>query len=181
MPVRVRDEVFGNLYLADRTDGDFSAEDEELVTALAATAGVAIENARLYEEARPAGVAPGLDRRSPAAAAADPGTTALAGADRRRRVGELAEADLVTVVAARTTPATSCGSRWRSALGADELIGSRRCPVDGTLSGSVLAAGSRRVEDESDARPRAPGAPADLGARTGDGRAAAGSEGCTAC
>jgi signal transduction histidine kinase len=53
VPIRSRDSVFGNLYLADRIDGGpFTAEDEELVLALAATAGIAIENARLYEESR---------------------------------------------------------------------------------------------------------------------------------
>jgi signal transduction histidine kinase len=53
VPVRSRGVVFGNLYLTDRADGrPFSAEDEELVLALAATAGIAIENARLYEDAR---------------------------------------------------------------------------------------------------------------------------------
>ena len=53
VPIRSRDSVFGNLYLTDRIDGGpFTAEDEELVLALAATAGIAIENARLYEESR---------------------------------------------------------------------------------------------------------------------------------
>jgi signal transduction histidine kinase len=53
VPIRSRDAVFGNLYLTDRVDGGpFTAEDEELVLALAATAGVAIENARLYDESR---------------------------------------------------------------------------------------------------------------------------------
>jgi len=53
VPIRSRDAVFGNLYLTDRIDGGtFTAEDEELVLALAATAGVAIENARLYGESR---------------------------------------------------------------------------------------------------------------------------------
>ena len=53
VPIRSRAAVFGNLYLTDRTDGGpFSAEDAELVLALAATAGIAIENARLYEESR---------------------------------------------------------------------------------------------------------------------------------
>lgn len=52
VPVRIRDRVFGNLYLTEkRGGGDFTAEDEEIVVALAAAAGVAIENARLYEEA----------------------------------------------------------------------------------------------------------------------------------
>jgi signal transduction histidine kinase len=53
VPIRSRDEVFGNLYLTDRADGGpFTAQDEESVLALAATAGIAIENARLYEESR---------------------------------------------------------------------------------------------------------------------------------
>jgi GAF domain-containing protein len=53
VPVRSRGQVYGNLYLADRFDGeDFSADDEDLVVALAASAGIAIENARLYEESR---------------------------------------------------------------------------------------------------------------------------------
>ncbi len=50
VPVRVRGQVFGNLYLTDKRDADgFSTADERIVTALAAAAGVAIENARLYE------------------------------------------------------------------------------------------------------------------------------------
>jgi signal transduction histidine kinase len=52
VPVRVRDEVYGNLYLSNQKSGRFSAEDEQLVTALAATAGIAIENARLFSETR---------------------------------------------------------------------------------------------------------------------------------
>jgi len=51
VPVRVREEVFGNLYLTEKTDGqDFTAEDEDLAVALASAAGVAIQNARLYED-----------------------------------------------------------------------------------------------------------------------------------
>jgi len=51
VPIRIREEVYGNLYLTDKKDGrPFTAEDEELVTALAITAGVAIENARLFED-----------------------------------------------------------------------------------------------------------------------------------
>ncbi|KRE80421.1 sensor histidine kinase [Arthrobacter sp. Soil762] len=53
VPIRVRDVVFGNLYLTEKDGGgDFTPEDEDLAVALAAAAGVAIENARLYEEAR---------------------------------------------------------------------------------------------------------------------------------
>jgi signal transduction histidine kinase len=50
VPILLRNEVFGNLYLTDKADGEvFTDVDEELVVALAAAAGVAIENARLHE------------------------------------------------------------------------------------------------------------------------------------
>src|SRR4051812_36680110 len=49
VPIRVRDEVFGNLYLTDKTTAEvFTDVDEELVVGLAAAAGVAIDNARLH-------------------------------------------------------------------------------------------------------------------------------------
>ncbi|MET7830265.1 GAF domain-containing protein [Streptomyces sp. NPDC005386] len=52
VPIRVGDEVFGNLYLADRSGGPFTSEDEQVVRLLATQAGIAIANARLYETAR---------------------------------------------------------------------------------------------------------------------------------
>ncbi|MEU8923493.1 GAF domain-containing protein [Kitasatospora sp. NPDC048545] len=53
VPIRVREEVFGNLYLTEKKGGGaFTPEDEQVVHALAAAAGVAIENSRLYEEGR---------------------------------------------------------------------------------------------------------------------------------
>ena len=52
VPVRVRGEVYGGLYLSGHDDGQVSVEDEELLFALAATAGVAIANARLFDEAQ---------------------------------------------------------------------------------------------------------------------------------
>ncbi len=52
-PVRVRDEVFGNLYMTEKiVGGDFTADDEVVLEALAAAAGVAVENARLFERSR---------------------------------------------------------------------------------------------------------------------------------
>jgi len=52
-PVRVRDEVFGNLYLTEkRGELEFNDDDVVVLEALAAAAGVAIENARLFEQAR---------------------------------------------------------------------------------------------------------------------------------
>jgi two-component system, NarL family, sensor histidine kinase DevS len=49
-PVLVRGEAWGNLYLTEKEGGaEFDEIDEQLVIVLAAWAGVAIENARLYE------------------------------------------------------------------------------------------------------------------------------------
>jgi signal transduction histidine kinase len=51
VPVRVRGEVFGNLYLTEKRSGaNFTADDERTVMALAAAAAVAIENTRLHEK-----------------------------------------------------------------------------------------------------------------------------------
>jgi signal transduction histidine kinase len=53
VPIRVRGEVFGNLYLTEKRGGGvFDEEDEAVVLALAAAAGVAIDNARHYDAAR---------------------------------------------------------------------------------------------------------------------------------
>jgi GAF domain-containing protein len=50
VPIRVRDEVFGNLYLTEKVTGEpFDDDDQTVVLALASAAGVAIENARLYD------------------------------------------------------------------------------------------------------------------------------------
>ncbi|WP_330342135.1 sensor histidine kinase [Streptomyces sp. NBC_00557] len=51
-PVRVRDQIFGNLYLTNKKSGaEFDSDDEAVLRTLAAAAGVAIDNARLYEDA----------------------------------------------------------------------------------------------------------------------------------
>jgi two-component system, NarL family, sensor histidine kinase DevS len=77
VPVRIRDEVFGNLYLTEKTNGQpFSEDDEVLVKALAAAAGIAIENARLYEQSRA--------RQSWIEATRDIATELLSGADPAR-------------------------------------------------------------------------------------------------
>src|SRR4029079_19066846 len=73
-PVRIRDEVFGNLYLTEKAGGQpFSEDDEVLVQALAAAAGIAIDNARLYEQSK--------IRQSWIEATRDIGTELLSGTD----------------------------------------------------------------------------------------------------
>ncbi|MCU1450326.1 MAG: putative signal transduction histidine kinase, partial [Acidimicrobiales bacterium] len=51
VPVRVRDQVYGNLYLTEKIGGGaFTEEDEEAVSGLAVAAGIAIDNARLHTQ-----------------------------------------------------------------------------------------------------------------------------------
>ncbi len=53
VPIRIRDEIFGNLYLTEKAGGQpFSDNDQVLVEALAAAAGIAIDNARIYQQAQ---------------------------------------------------------------------------------------------------------------------------------
>jgi signal transduction histidine kinase len=53
VPIRARGEVFGRLYLTQKNNGQgFTEDDEAVVQALAGAAGIAVDNARLYEEAR---------------------------------------------------------------------------------------------------------------------------------
>lgn len=52
-PIRVRDEVFGNIYLTEKRGGRaFDADDEAVLTTLSMAAGVAIDNARLYRDSQ---------------------------------------------------------------------------------------------------------------------------------
>jgi signal transduction histidine kinase len=63
VPVRVRNDVYGNLYMTDKIGGGgFTDEDEALVEALALAAGVAIENTRLHDRIRVMSVADDRDR-----------------------------------------------------------------------------------------------------------------------
>ncbi len=49
VPILLHDQVFGNLYLTEKAEDVFTDVDEELAVALAAAAGLAIENARLHQ------------------------------------------------------------------------------------------------------------------------------------
>ena len=96
VPVRVRNEIYGNLYLSNQSTGSFSAEDQDLLAALAATAGIAIDNARLFDLA---------ERRQRWSAASAEVVSALVSTELEGSLGlvadrvvELADADLVCVL-----------------------------------------------------------------------------------
>jgi len=150
VPIRIRDEVFGNLYLSESTKGEFSAEDEELTLALAATAAVAIENARLYESATSRGEwlqAVAAITRGVLSTEPDAGESLELIARTSLRI---ARADLVTVVLPggpeELVIEVAVGT------GADGLAGTR-VPITGTLSGQVFSTGTPLRQSIQEAGP----------------------------
>ncbi len=146
VPVRVRDEVFGNLYLTEKQGGgDFTEDDEAVLVALGAAAGVAIENARLYEAAR--------RQQRWMQANAEVATSLLSGADPdevlavvTRQVRELSNADLV-VLALPEQDTRRLTIRFADGDGADSARG-LVLPAERSLSGYVLSSGEPlAVED----------------------------------
>jgi signal transduction histidine kinase len=145
VPVRVRDEVFGNLYLTEKRDGrPFTPTDRDFVSALAVAAGVAIENARLYEvQQRRERWLDAIAEINRVLLAGRPveqvleltGTYAasLAQADHARVL--LAEDDRLRVVAA-------------SGQAAGAVVGSM-LPIAGTVAGDVLTSGSGVIIDDA--------------------------------
>ena len=139
VPVRVRDEVFGNLYLTGkRGGGEFTEDDEAVLVALGAAAGVAVENARLYDAAR--------RQQRWIQASAEVTTRLLSGAEPRevladiaRQARELSGADLAVLAlpdeeGRRLTIAYADGDGAEATRG---LV----LPAGESLSGRVLTTG----------------------------------------
>jgi signal transduction histidine kinase len=144
-PVRVRDEIYGNLYLTEQASGSFSSEDRELLTSLAATAGIAIDNARLLDETR---------RRQRWSSASAEIVAVLIAEDAAaslgflvERVAELADADLVAVV----LPANDGNLIVETARGANanELAG-LVFPRAGSMAGRALESGQPILVDRNE-------------------------------
>ncbi|WP_313673629.1 GAF domain-containing protein [Mycolicibacterium sp.] len=138
VPVRIRDEIYGNLYLTEKANGEpFTDDDEVLVEALAAAAGIAIDNARLYRQAQ--------SRRAWIESTRDVATQLLAGdepTDVLRRVAvevlTLAEADGAFVAVSSDT---ELGSDGVDELMVVEAVGAARIPATGpviNVANSVL-------------------------------------------
>jgi signal transduction histidine kinase len=144
VPVQVRDKIFGNLYLTEPAAGEFSADDEQVVVALAATAGVAIDNARLFEQSE--------RRQRWLQASAEITRQLLAGegddplALIARLAREIADADLVSVVLPSSDPdrllvEVAAGGH------ADELVG-LTYPRAHTLAGFAIERGEPVLLDD---------------------------------
>jgi signal transduction histidine kinase len=152
VPVRVGEQVFGNLFLTEkRGGGQFTKDDQAVLTALGAAAGVAIENARLYDEAQ--------RQHRWLRASGEVTISLLSGTEPRHvlsavtaKVHELSGADLVIVGlpeedGRRITIAAAEGD------GADEVRG-LVLPANQTLAGEVLATGKPVTVSDFAADPR---------------------------
>src|SRR4029453_1890268 len=150
-PVTARGRVYGNLYLTEKQGGaDFDADDERALVLLAAQAGVAIENAQLYEEAR--------DRAQRLEASRAPTTAILAGTDTEellalvvRHARELAGADLA--ILARPAGAGRLTVEAADGLLADQLRGTV-FPAEGSVTGEVIRTGKAVVLADASADER---------------------------
>ena len=158
VPIRVRNEVYGNLYLTNPANGTFSQEDEDLVTALAATAGIAIDNARLFDETR---------RRQRWSAATAAVTSALLADDSgdvldlvADRVASFVDADLVCVVVQGKAEGTLVIATARG-VEAPRVIGTVFA-AEGTLVGRALLERTTITEDATTSAVRQDWSP-DLG------------------
>jgi signal transduction histidine kinase len=139
VPVRVRDEVFGNLYLADkRGGGEFTEDDEAVLVALGAAAGVAVENARLYGAARrqQRWIQASAEVTTRLLSGSEPGEV-LAGITRQAR--ELSGADLA-VLALPDETGRGLTVTYAEGDGADAARG-LVLSAGQSLSGQVLATG----------------------------------------
>ena len=142
VPVHVRGEVFGRLYLADKITGLFTEQDETVLLALAGAAGVAVENARLYEQA--------VRRERWLEATGEVVTELLAGGDSDRalklvasRALELTAADTAMIMLPSDPDAVDADvTDLRIAVcvgnGAGSLVG-WMLPVQGSTTGAVFS------------------------------------------
>ncbi|WP_261957268.1 GAF domain-containing sensor histidine kinase [Streptomyces nigrescens] len=175
VPVRVRDEVFGNLYLTEkRGGGAFDADDEAVLTTLSTAAGVAIDNARMYHESR--------RRERWLEALGEITRSLLSGTDAdevlrliAERAQEVAGADCAAVLLPASAPVPVSASASASAssvsvsvpASADRLTVAVACgtgasrilglavPVDGSLPGMAVRGGRPVVSADLRSDPRA--------------------------
>jgi signal transduction histidine kinase len=151
VPISIRGEVWGNLYLTEKAGGrPFTADDEEVVELLAASAAVAIDNARLYRnesERRKA-----LERANRVLETTTELSRALGGvtdvdqtlelvAKRSRSLLDARIAELAVLDGDEFVLRAVAGARGRVAIGS-------RLPVEGSIARAALRTGRTQRYDE---------------------------------
>lgn len=146
VPVKARGSIFGRLYLTEKRDGSpFTEDDEVMVQALAGAAGIAIDNARLYEE---------TSRRQRWLEAAGEVTAQLLGAADATeilrliasRALEMSGADytMIALPEGDEDDVTELVVAVSTGLGSESITG-RRIPVADSTSGAVLTDHTPRI------------------------------------
>lgn len=157
VPIRVREEVFGNIYLTEKRGGaEFDGEDETVLRTLAVAAGVAIENARLYKAAR--------DRQQWLEANAAVVGDLLSGADEEavlrsivEHAGRILHADLAAV-ALPVSGSTDLQVVIAVGVDAEDHRG-LVLPLEGSFMGAAMAAGGSITTGDIRTDPRATAGP----------------------
>ncbi|WP_045731687.1 GAF domain-containing protein [Pseudarthrobacter chlorophenolicus] len=145
VPVRVRDVVFGNLYLTEKSGGlDFTPEDEDLAVALAAAAGVAIQNARHFDDSRrrQKWLEAGMELSSRLIVTPRPGD-----AENLDLVSETALRVSDSALAVIAVPAGDGALRCRSSLGVQSLQAGREIKASGVVDDVISTGKSVMVRD----------------------------------
>jgi two-component system, NarL family, sensor histidine kinase DevS len=156
VPILIRGEAFGNLYLTEKQGGEFDEQDEESAVVLAAWAAVAIENARLYERTETRRRE--LERAVRGLEGAIEIAQAVGGETQLDRVLELIAKRGRALVEARSLVIMLLeGDELVIAATAGEasadLIG-QAVPIEGSIAGQVLRSGrSERFANLGDALP----------------------------
>jgi len=152
VPIQVGDRIFGNLYLTEKRDGAvFTGDDEQLVQALAAAAGAAIENATLLAESR--------RRHTWQTAMVEISTQLLAGTDTDEVLRQLvhhARETLRSVGAGVCVP-TDNPEQLRLVVAEGDSYPSRQgslVPVARSVSGAAITAGRLIVVSDPATDPR---------------------------
>jgi signal transduction histidine kinase len=156
VPIRVREQVFGNLYLTEKPGGEFDAEDEEAAVVLAEWAAIAINNARTYTHVT--GRRDELERAVASLEATSEIADALAGETDLEHVLELIAKRARALTEARAMVVLlQEGSQLRVAALAGELdrtLVGAQIPVEGSVSGNVVRTGKAERLDDAPSRLR---------------------------
>jgi signal transduction histidine kinase len=150
VPVVIRGHAWGNLYLTEKSGGDFDEGDEQSASILAGWASIAVENARLYRDVE--SQRDEMERAVHRLEATAEIARAVGGETDLGRILEIVVKRARALVEARTLLILLRGGRelWVAAVAGEREGGiwERRVPLEGSVPGEVLRAREpRRVQD----------------------------------
>ncbi|HUO40166.1 MAG TPA: GAF domain-containing protein [Mycobacterium sp.] len=152
VPIRIRGEVFGSLYVTDDRPGRVFTDTDQIISRVLATAAAAaIDNAQLFDQARAAAKWTKASREITTALLSDGDAHVRPLQLIAERACELTEAEqgIVLIPAGNDLPPDEVGALVVSTavgLHADEVIG-QHIPVAGSTSGEVFRSGTPLITE----------------------------------